>query len=142
VSSIPRRFRGCAVSAVGIVLMLWLTVSEFALYRSTEIVNNLVVDAEQQHEEQTFPFVLALAFYDQKCPSIKYSMRDTKGKTIDIPAANVKLTAWLDPDTLGADEYLRKTKPEDVPGCFMSALINVPKVCPPYNEQLNVLFAA
>ena len=115
------------------VIMLWLSLSEFSLYRTTETGTHLVVDAEQI-EEATFSFVVNVALLSQKCPTVRVYLRDSKGRMLDIPANDVKLAAWVPPALLQADPNYRPAR-DDAPGCMVTAMLKVPKVAGEFRIQ-------
>lgn len=100
--------------------MLWLTVSEFSLYRTTETVDHLKVDDQQQHGGEQFWFDLSIGFPSAKCDSLTYAMWDTKGQEVSLLGKKVDSVPWSE-GGLGSNDQ----------GCLLTARMNVPKVRAP-----------
>lgn len=110
--------------------MLWLAVSELQLYRSTEIVNNLLVDAAQTEQVQAATsevLAFSIALYSQRCDTLRYYLRDSKGNMLDIGSNAVRTSSWVPPELLAADPNYKPTR-EEAPGCRLDATIPIPKV--------------
>lgn len=107
--------------------MIWLVISEFSLYRSTDTVNHLKVDDQQQHGGEQFWLDLSIGLHSQRCDTVQVSLRDTKGHEVNI-ADRVRTSAWIPPYLLISDPAWRTVRTDDAPGCLVVVRTNVPKV--------------
>jgi len=118
-----RTLSGGVVSAVSVVLMVWLLISEFAYFRAKRIEEHLMVDTSQGDRDMNI--AVELDFLAVSCKHADLRVEDSRGMAYDDARVHINKIALAGDGRVAMGVGIH---PDAAPGCKLKGTLTVRKV--------------